>query len=378
MTKRKDGRYQIQVDLGYENGKRIRKTVYGNSPKEVKQNADALRLLYGKGIKDLDITLNQWKKLFLNKEKFQTTDTNYKAKSSKLTIFENKIGKETKMIEIKPYMVSNFLCTLVSDGRSKKTIKEYKSVLNQLFRYAFVNNIIPSNPMDYVEIPVGKEKKPRRALTKEEQERLAKMPDFYPGKAMALTCMWAGLRRGEATALLWSDIDFKNNTIRVNKSWDFNGKKLKETKTQAGMRLVPLLPCLADYLKTLPKNSPYVFGKRLEQWDWHRELAHILRYLEKEYGNPKATPKTYKNKYTIVLTIPYFTWHELRHTYCTILYDNDIPLKVAQTWMGHKSQEMTAEIYSHLSNEKEQAAKQAILQFGSQMVVNGSVFSVDT
>lgn len=374
MKERKDNRYQVQVDLGKdENGKRIRKTVYGSSPKEAKKKADAVKLAYGKGV-TTNLSIEQWIDAFLVKEKFKSTETNYKAKKSKLDIFKANIDKNIKAVEVKPFLLQNFFATLVSNGRSVKTIKEYKSVLNQLFSFIFVNGGIVNNPCDYVELPKGKPKKQRRALTSEEQIRIANLPnDIYPGKAMALVCMWAGLRRGEATALLWSDIDFKNSTIRVNKSYDFKQGELKETKTEAGMRLVPLLPCLANYLKTLPKTSPYVFGKRLEQWEWHKAQAHILRYLEKEYGNPKATPKTYKNKYTMKLTIPYFSWHELRHTYCTILYDNDIPLKVAMVWMGHKSQEMTAEIYSHLSAEKEKTAKETILTYGSQMVVNGSV-----
>ena len=377
MKKRSDGRYQVQVELGTKDGKRIRKTVYGETQKEAKKNADALKLAYGKGIEDVNLTLSQWKDAFLTKEKYKTTETNYKAKESKLNIFQAHIT-DIPLISIKPYMIEGFFSSLVSKGRSVKTVKEYKSVLNQFFSFAFINGGIISNPCDYVELPKGKPKKKRRALTKEEQERVANLPnDIFPGKAMALLCMWAGLRRGEATALLWSDIDFKNNTIRINKSYDFKQKELKSTKTDAGVRLVPLLPCLSDYLKTIPKTSTYVLGKRTEEWDWHREQAHIFRYFEKQYGNPKAAPKTYKNKYTMVLTVPYFSWHELRHTFCTLLYDNDIPLKVAMVWMGHKSQEMTAEVYSHLSQEKEQAAKQAILQFGSQMVVNGAVKSVD-
>lgn len=371
MKARKDGRYQVQVDLGTdENGRRIRKTVYGTSPQKAKKNADTLRLAYGRGITDLDTPLSMWIEAFLINESRKTSTTNYNLKKYRLNSFKDYAGAKAIPYKIKPFEISSFLFSLADDKKSEKTIKEYKNVINQLFVFIKINGGIAQNPCESIQIPRAEKKHERRALTSEEQKRLANLPDdLFPGKAMALICMWAGLRRGEATALLWNDIDFKNNSIRVNKSWDYKSNSLKEPKTKAGERLVPLLPCLADYLKTIPHNSPYVFGKLLAQWEWERELANILRYLEKEYGNEKALPKKIKNKYVLRLTIEPFTWHELRHTYCTLLYDNDIPLKVAMLWMGHKSQEMTAQVYSHLSKEKEEAAREAILNYGSQVVV---------
>ncbi len=374
MKQRADGRYQIQVDLGTdETGKRIRKTVYGASPKEAKKNADALRLAFGRGIdpSEINTKLSRWIELFLINEKRKSTESVYKNKKYRLLRFEGFVGANTPLINIKTYTINAFLFALADEDKSQKTIKEYKNVINQLFRFARINEGIVNNPCDNVQIPKARQKKERRALTSTEQLWLANLPDeIYPGKAMALVCMWAGLRRGEATALTWADIDFKQNMIRVTKAYDFKSDTLKEPKTEAGVRYVPLLPCLAEYLKRLPRNSAYVFGKRLSQWEWDRELAHILRYLESEYGNPKATPKTTGSKYVVSLTIDPFTWHELRHTYCTLLYDNDIPLKVAMNWMGHKSQDMTAKVYSHLSEEKKTAATEMIMTYGSQIVVN--------
>lgn len=376
MKRREDGRFQIQVCLGTdENGKRIRKSVYGTTQKEAKEKAEALRLSLGRGIKNTEVNtkLSKWIDLFLLSEKQRLSKTVYGDKKYKLKRFEEYAGANTLLVDVRPFLISNFLYMIAEEGKAEKTIKEYRNAISQLFKFARMNEGIASNPCEAVRLPHGEKKKERRALTSEEQKRLANLPDtIYPGKAMALICMWAGLRKGEATALLWSDIDFKNNTIRVNKSWDYKTETLKEPKTNAGIRLVPLLPCLADYLKTLPKDSDYVFGKRLGSWEWERELAHILQYLESEYGNTDAEPIKNGCNYIVYITIEPFTWHELRHTFCTLLYDNDIPLKVAMLWMGHKSQDMTAKIYTHLSQEKEQTAIQSIMRYGSQMVVNGS------
>lgn len=372
MKKRKDERYQIQVDIGTdENGKRVRKTVYGKSPKEAKKNADILRLAFGRGISDISTPLNQWIDMFLAVEKRRITLPEYNTKSYRLKRFERFAGAKTIPYSIKPFTVNQFLILLADEKKAEKTIREYKNTISQFFRFAKQNGGISDNPCESISIPLAEKKHNRRALSAAEQKRIANLPDeLYPGKAMALICMWAGLRRGEAAALLWEDINFKDKTIRVNKSYNFKEQKIKAPKTEAGIRYVPLLPCLEDYLNTIPKSSPYVFGKLMQEWDWDKELSHILKYLDKEYGNPDVIPKRISSKYVVVVTIDAFTWHELRHTYCTILYDNDIPLKVAMKWMGHKSAKMTEEIYTHLSAEKEDTAKQAILSYGSQMVVN--------
>ena len=105
------------------------------------------------------------------------------------------------------------------------------------------------NPAGPVKVPNKNEKTKRRALTKEEQ--LWIVETSHRAKLPAMIMMYAGLRRGEVIPLTWADVDLENKTIRINKSVEMRGNAchLKPyTKTQAGMRTVPIPNVLNDYL----------------------------------------------------------------------------------------------------------------------------------
>lgn len=114
---------------------------------------------------------------------------------------------------------------------------------------AMDNRIIDYNPVCSVKIPKKQPKEEIRALTDEERQWIIDTPDFMQLPSMIM--MYAGLRRGEIVALLWSDIDLMNRTISVNKSAEvINGKFTvkNSTKTESGKRIVYIPKILSDYL----------------------------------------------------------------------------------------------------------------------------------
>ena len=105
-----------------------------------------------------------------------------------------------------------------------------------MFEYAIENRAVDFNPCRYVKIPKAAKTSERRALTPEERKWVEEMP--HRAQLPAMLMMYSGLRKGEVTALLWSDIDFKNHTITVSKSYDFKQGRIKEPKTASGVRVV--------------------------------------------------------------------------------------------------------------------------------------------
>ena len=77
-----------------------------------------------------------------------------------------------------------------------------------------------------------------------------------------------------------------------------------------------------------------------------------LRWYGKREGQGEKWLK--KNPWKTV----YIQTHDFRHSYCTMLYNNDVDFKTAQRWMGHADQAMMMKIYAHLTREKEAAAEQ--------------------
>lgn len=169
--------------------------------------------------------------------------------------------------------------------------------------------------------------------------------------------MLSGLRRGEATALTWRDIDFDNSTISVTKSFDFKQRKIKAPKNgKARTVFVPKL--LIDYLRDLPHNSVFVLtsarGTMMTEMAWKRLLESYLYDMNLEYGAFTAPQKKFAPQ-KVPFVIRPFTLHCLRHTFCSMMYNAGVDVLTAQQQMGHSDVKTTLEIYTHLSQEKKAA-----------------------
>lgn len=148
-----------------------------------------------------------------------------------------------------------------------------------------------------------------------------------------LAILYTGLRRGEALALDYEDIDRKNNLIYVSKSVYYINNKpyIKEPKTEAGKRAVPLL---APLKAVLPKHkSGHLFSD---------EDGNLL----KEYQVEDLLIKYRRETQTS------FTPHQLRHAYATILHENGISAKDAQEILGHAQISTTLDIYTEFRENR--------------------------
>lgn len=358
-AKRSDGRIAVQVYLGKgEDGKRKYKTVYGKTQKEADQKADELRSQLGKGIdisRERD-TFIDWADLYLSSQKKKLSESEYNLKKNRIEYFYSYFGKvQIKLIKV--YQVEEALNDLAEKNpttnkpTAANTLKSYKQMCSQVFKFAIRNRVIEFNPAEYAEYTHDAPKSERRALTDVERNWITELSSSHRAKRAAMIAMFCGLRRGEMTALTWNDIDFENNTITVNKSYDFKSKKLKSPKTAAGMRVVPMPKVLSDFLLNEPRTSIYVCcsakNKIMTDTAWKRLLDSLLIEIELEHGCGK---KKHKNApVPTVLTFEPFGWHDLRHTYATILFEAGVDELTAQYLLGHASPETTMKIYTHLS-----------------------------
>ncbi len=357
-TRRKDGRIAVQVYLGTENGKRQYKTVYGKTQKEAEQKANELKAMLHKGI-DLtarDRTFRFWAEKYMNSRKANLTASMFKQSQSRLQFFVDRFGdapmEKIRLCDAESAISDLAACNPVTGKPSaKKTLTEYAAVLKRCMDYAVANRVIDYNPFSILSVPNGAGKKTREALTSEQQQWIVDTP--HRAQIGAMIMLYAGLRRGELTALLWSDIDFENRTITVNKSYDLRENVTKTTKTPSGIRVIPMPEALFGFLTTAKKTSTLVFpntnGTYMHEAAWHRLWNGYLKTLNKKYGNfsnieifGRALPMVIKE----------FTPHQLRHTYCTLLYEAGIDAVTAKGLMGHKDISTTLGIYTHLSREK--------------------------
>ena len=381
-TRRTDGRIAVQVYLGRIDGKRRYKTVYGKTQKEAEQKATELKSLLNKGI-DLtacDRTFQFWAKKYLQSRKSSLTPSNYKKTESRLQYFVDRFGdlpiEKIRICDAEAAINDLAACNPVTGKPSaKKTLIGYSSALKRCLDYAVANRIIDYNPCSILSVPDGAGKKTRDALTAEQQKWVLEAQ--HRAQLGAMIMLYAGLRRGELTALLWSDIDFENRTITVNKSYDFRENEVKTTKTPSGIRTVPIPDVLFDFLKaqkiTSTLVSPNKNGEYMRESAWTRLWTSYMHTLNRKYGD-FVNIEILSNKLPMV--IEEFTPHQLRHTYCTLLYEAGIDAVTAKGLMGHKDISTTLGIYTHLSRDKAEKDISKLNDFLQEKNANASQMQV--
>lgn len=277
-----------------------------------------------------------------------------------IDFFQDKKVKEILTTDVKEYY-----STL--DGFSSSQITKHKNTLNNIFSSAVYDGIILKNPCYKVQAPQGYSGT-HRNLEQWEQNIIVKMQDKHILGPMMMTMLYAGLRRGEALALdIDRDIDFENNIITVREAISFvsNQPILKEPKTASGFRSIPLLPPLKSCLQG--KHGLLLPHTDKDGNPTHSTLAHFTS-LYKSYINQAETllngcqKRWYgKKKEHLYYDLPEWQTfnvrtHDLRHTFATMLYNNNIDIKTAQKWLGHSSTDMILKIYAHLTVDRETKA----------------------
>ena len=252
-------------------------------------------------------------------------------------------------------------------GMSLSTIHSARDTIRGVFKAALADNLVLRDPTYGITLPKG-EKGTHREITALERTLIHKAEHRLRPAVMVM--LYAGLRRGEAMALNVSrDVDFVNRTITVREAVRFNtaGKPLiVRPKTLAGIRTVPMLDGLAAELKGISGLlCTSADGEMMTESAWERAWESYL-YTLGEVRNG-CSKRWAKDEWKPVSIRP----HDLRHSFCTMLYDSGVDLKTAMIWMGHADQTMTLKVYTHLTETRKNTAEMQFrtaqtLTFGMQ------------
>ncbi len=369
-TKRSDGRYRADVTIGFSaDGKRIRKTIYGLTIKELDAKIADIKSMQNKGIviSDNKVTLAQWAKTWLDAYKqgvaYNTREL-YRHVIDKHIITANVAS--LPLNKIKTVDLQSLVNKKQDEGLTR-TVDMLVLTLRQIFDQAIENDLIYKSPARALKKPQVKTA-PKRALYDIEKQAIEKAALSDNKRAFIYLGMYAGLRRGEILALTKGDFDTKGKTVTVSKTIIFKGNTGEIQhfpKSEAGFRTVPMPSILHDfmieYLKTV--DRVYLFttakGELFSKTAVHRLWRSILCKL-----NKAAAPKESKIK-----PISGLTPHILRHEYATSLYYAGVDIKTAQKLLGHSDIKMTLAVYTHLEQDnKDVTAKLDNLYCGKNAV----------
>ena len=269
---------------------------------------------------------------------------------------------------------------------SKKSASVYKSVVilyKSIFRAAKESHVIDINPTIYLKAKGGGvPQEERQALTDEQVERLLDAIRGLPPYVFVMLGLYAGLRREEILALQWDSVylDMDAPYLTVRRAWHTEHNRpviLKELKTKAAERNIPLPDCLAECLKEAKKKSTsdYVVANRdgepLSYTQFKRLWQYIVTRSVKErsyyrYEDGKRVKHTVKpvlgekaaHNGKVVYSLDFdVTPHMLRHTYITNLIHSSVDPKTVQYLAGHESSRITMDIYAKVKyNRPDQLA----------------------
>jgi integrase len=316
MYKRKDGLFERIKKI---NGQKV--YVRGHSEKEVNNKIKHLEeeAVSGRTFKDI---AEAWEE-YHDKEIGLNTQDCYKKPLKDV----HKEFDLFRINKITPMDVQKYIIEYARNNYARQTVKLRLTVLRQIFNYAVLNGDITTNPALVVTVPKGL-KKETRELPQESDINIVKKSFDKEFGIFAYLLLYTGLRRGEALALRYEDIDVTNDVISVSKSvvWDGGSKVIvKQPKSAAGVRAVPLLNPLKE--KIIIRKG-YLFGGENP-------------LTEKQY---RIKWDKYKKETGINLTA-----HQLRHAYATMLFEAGIDAKDAQKILGHSKESVTRDIYTHIA-----------------------------
>lgn len=268
------------------------------------------------------------------------------------------LGKK-RLSKVSPTAISGALEKVrdvsARDGKrlSNAYLERLYTSLNTLFRDAVKDEAIARNPCERVEKP-KRDTKPRKSL--EPARYAALLTEALEGEpssfnSMLVLAMGFGLRRGECLGLEWGDVNFERETVSVERSLDGRTGKTKEPKTEKSRRTIPAISGTMEYLRAAKDSQ-------------RQSLASLgIRQTEKTpvCANPTGghiwhTTLYYQFQQYAKARELQIVFHELRHTYATMLCSNGVDIITAAKLMGHSDTEMLSKVYAHVLDENKRAA----------------------
>lgn len=253
-------------------------------------------------------------------------------------------------------------------GLSGSTIKQIHIIVSMALRKAFMMGKITRNPALACELNFKDKVVKKKFYTIEEQKKILKALDTSrETHLLAYTVMMTALRKGEASALTWDDIDFKNLLINVDKSVSTHKnrnkdatkktvREVKDPKTPSSIRTVPMTKDLAKLLKD---HKQKMIAANLAAGRSNKDYNFVFQTRN---GLPQdgSNVTKYWNKILTKAGVDHVVLHGTRHSFVTRLAEQNIHPKVAQKSLGHKEMATTMDIYTQVSKDMVDTARDVI------------------
>ncbi|KGX84321.1 MULTISPECIES: site-specific integrase [Pontibacillus] len=372
-------KWAFTIDIGIDpiTGKRKQKTKSGfNTEQEAEAAAAALihEVNEGTYLEESDKTFSEftieWLPIYSDSKD---------VKPGTIRVRLHEIGKllpyfaQLKLKDITRKMYQDALNDLKEQGYSDSTREGINRTGRMIFRKALELELIKKDPTEFAY--VKKDKKTIEQLEEEEvpkyleKEELALFLEtagihgLEHDDLVFLILAYTGIRVGELVALKWKDVDFKNHTISITKTY-YNPNnnaleyQLLPPKTRKSRRKIVVDEDVINALKEHKK----VQNKVIEQLgnDYYNQ-DFIFAKMERQFGYPiviKNVRDHMKRLLKIAGLNEDLTPHSLRHTHTSLLAEAGVSLEQIMDRLGHTDDQTTKNVYLHVTQEMKKEASQ--------------------
>jgi integrase len=251
-----------------------------------------------------------------------------------------------KIDRITTATIETFITAKQKENISLGTLRKIMVTLNQIMAYSVRHRFIDFNPVREAERPKATGKvdgtHEMRILSPDQIRALIEAEPDQKYRTLYLTAIMTGARQGELLGLRWSDVDLDKKQLHILRT--FNHGRYFEPKTKGSIRKIDMAP---------------VVVKELASW----KLASGGRGEDLVFPSGDGTPlicHNMKNRHFFpalkAAEIEAIRFHDLRHTYASLMLAQGENVKYIQTQLGHSSPTVTLNVYSHLLKETNQEA----------------------
>lgn len=271
--------------------------------------------------------------------------------------------------------ISPAICQQVVNNWFNKPLKNYKRFFNNIkniFEYAVRLKLLTDDPTKAVIKPSARHQKVKTRndkdmyYTREELKRFLEClydSDNYQGYTFFRLLAFTGMRKGEALALTWSDVDFRTGQIRINKTQS-NGYNnhlvIQSTKTSASDRTIFIDSKSLGILK----NWQRLQRKELLRFGFNSLSKNQLVFASQNntMHNPNK-PRVWAVRVTQSYDLKHIPVHGFRHTYATLAIQGGMPPKELQAQLGHSDIKTTLDIYTSVTDQQRENTPEKFTAF---------------
>ena len=357
VFRRRDGRWEGRLNLGFVGGKRRRKSFYADTQAEVsaKLVAAVRALQLGQKPAPGILTVKDFFANWLQEiAKPIIRPATYKGYEVALRTHVLPQLGAVKLVNLGPDDLDERYTKLLKEGLSATYIRLIHAVIHRGLSHAERRSLVGRNVASLV-TPPRVSRKEVVALTPEQASRFLAATEDDRLHSLYVVAIHTGLRLGELCGLRWRDcsqdfISVRQQVSRIYGEWHFS-----EPKTKAGRRNITLSAAASEALR---QHRLRQTEERLAAKDWE---DHDLVFPDTR-GGPLERTNLMRRSFKPALKragLPAIRFHDLRHTAATLLLAGGIHAKVVQEMLGHSSVAITLDIYSHTTPnlQAEAAAK---------------------